>query len=113
MSLRIHSAACTIAISEQRVQSQRPFTLYSAKRQAGSTLCQVVNTAMCYKYGGMVDDGIVFRLGDADFRWIGGNDTSGLWLRVQARKRGLTGWVRNSSDQLHNDAAQGLGQESS
>ena len=68
---------------------------------------QVVYTAMCYEHGGMIDDGTVFRLGDANFRWIGGNDTSGLWLREQARKRGLNAWVRNSTDQLHNVAVQG------
>ncbi|MDJ0613754.1 MAG: DUF1989 domain-containing protein [Rhizobiaceae bacterium] len=68
---------------------------------------QVVYTAMCYDHGGMVDDGTVFRLGDTNFRWIGGNDDSGLWLKEQAEKRGLNVWVRNSTDQLHNVAVQG------
>ena len=68
---------------------------------------QVVYTAMCYEHGGMIDDGTVFRLGGMNFRWIGGNDTSGLWLREQARQRGLNAWVRNSTDQLHNIAVQG------
>jgi len=68
---------------------------------------QVVYTAMCYEHGGMIDDGTVFRLGDTNFRWIGGNDTSGLWLREQAERRGLNAWVRNSTDQLHNIAVQG------
>ncbi len=67
----------------------------------------VVYTAMCYDHGGMIDDGTVFRLGDDLFRWIGGNDTSGLWLREQAEKHGLQAWVRNSTDQLHNIAVQG------
>ncbi len=68
---------------------------------------QVVYTAMCYEHGGMIDDGTVYRLGEANFRWIGGNDTSGLWLREQAQKRRLNAWVRNSTDQLHNIAVQG------
>jgi len=68
---------------------------------------QVVYTAMCYEHGGMIDDGTVYRLGERNFRWIGGNDTSGLWLREQAEKRQLNAWVRESTDQLHNIAVQG------
>jgi len=34
---------------------------------------QVVYTAMCYETGGMIDDGTVFRLGQDNFRWIGGS----------------------------------------
>ena len=68
---------------------------------------QLVYTAMCYEHGGMIDDGTLFRLGETNFRWIGGNDTSGLWLQEQARESGLNVWVRNSTDQLHNVAIQG------
>jgi len=68
---------------------------------------QVVYTAMCYEHGGMIDDGTIFRLDQDNFRWIGGNDLSGLWLREQAEKLGLKAWVRNSTDQLHNIAVQG------
>ena len=68
---------------------------------------QVVYTAMCYEHGGMIDDGTVYRLAPNNFRWIGGNDTSGLWLREQARERGLNAWVRSSTEQLHNIAVQG------
>ncbi len=68
---------------------------------------QVIYTAMCYEHGGMIDDGTVFRLGDNNFRWVGGNDTSGLWLREQAQKLRLDAWVRSSTDQLHNIAVQG------
>lgn len=55
----------------------------------------------------MIDDGTVFRLGDNNFRWIGGNDLSGLWMREQAEKRDLNAWVRTSTDQLCNIAVQG------
>ncbi|MBX2839431.1 MAG: aminomethyltransferase family protein [Gammaproteobacteria bacterium] len=68
---------------------------------------QVVYTAMCYEHGGMIDDGTVYRLGDCNFRWVGGNDDSGLWLRQQAQERGLNAWVRSSTDHLHNVAVQG------
>ena len=68
---------------------------------------QVVYTAMCYEHGGMIDDGTVFRLGDNNFRWVGGSDDSGLWLRKQAEERGLNAWVRSSTVQLHNVAVQG------
>ncbi len=68
---------------------------------------QVVYTAMCYENGGMIDDGTVFRLGQNNFRWIGGDDYSGIWLREQAGKMGYKAWVRSSTDQLHNIAVQG------
>ena len=68
---------------------------------------QVVYTAMCYEHGGMIDDGTLFRLGDNNFRWIGGDDYGGIWLREQAEKLGLKAWVRSSTDQLHNVAVQG------
>lgn len=68
---------------------------------------QVVYTAMCYENGGMLDDGTVFRLGQNNFRWIGGDDQSGLWLRQQAEKMGYKAWVRSSTDQMHNIAVQG------
>ncbi len=68
---------------------------------------QVVYTAMCYENGGMIDDGTVFRLGQNNFRWIGGSDESGIWLREQAEALGLRAWVRNSTEQLHNLQVQG------
>ncbi len=67
----------------------------------------IVYTAMCYEHGGMIDDGTVFRLGETNFRWIGGNDQSGLWLRKQAAERGLNAWVRASTDHHCNIAVQG------
>ena len=68
---------------------------------------QLTYTAICYEHGGMIDDGTLFKLGETNFRWIGGNDTSGLWIREQAEKLGLNAWVRSSTDQLHNVAVQG------
>lgn len=68
---------------------------------------QVVYTAMCYDTGGMIDDGTLFRLGANNFRWIGGDDTSGIWLREQAERLGLQVWVKSSTDHLHNIAVQG------
>jgi aminomethyltransferase len=69
---------------------------------------QVVYSAMCYPSGGMIDDGTLFRMGPDLFRWIGGDDYGGLWLRKQAQELGLDKvWVKSSTDQLHNIAVQG------
>ncbi len=68
---------------------------------------QVVYTAMCYDTGGMLDDGTIFRLGPDNFRWIGGDEYSGAWLRQQAEARGLRVWVKSATTQLHNVAVQG------
>lgn len=68
---------------------------------------QVVYSAMCYEHGGMLDDGTLFRLGDQNFRWIGGDEYGGKWLREQAENLGLKAWVRSSTDQMHNIAVQG------
>lgn len=68
---------------------------------------QVVYTAMCYANGGMVDDGTVFRLGENNFRWVGGADASVLWLQQQARERGLQVGVNESTAELHNLQIQG------
>jgi aminomethyltransferase len=68
---------------------------------------QVVYAAMCYEHGGMIDDGTLFRLGPDNFRWIGGDDYGGIWLKEQARNLGLKVWVKSASDQIHNIAVQG------
>jgi aminomethyltransferase len=68
---------------------------------------QVVYSAMCYEHGGMIDDGTLLRLGQDNFRWIGGDDYSGEWLRETAQKLGLKVLVRSSTDQMHNIAIQG------
>jgi len=67
----------------------------------------VVYTAMCFEHGGMVDDGTVFRLAKDNFRWIGGADYGGEWLRELGEKLELKVQVRSSTDQLHNVAVQG------
>lgn len=68
---------------------------------------QILYSAMCYPHGGMIDDGTVFRLGQDNFRWVGGDDQSGIWLREEAERLGLKCLVRSSTDQLHNLAIQG------
>jgi len=68
---------------------------------------QVVYSAMCYEHGGMIDDGTLLRLGVDNFRWICGDDYSGLWLRQKAEELGLKVLVRSSTDQMHNIAVQG------
>ena len=68
---------------------------------------QVVYSAMCYPHGGMMDDGTLLRLGKDNFRWIGGDDYGGVWLREEAKRLGYKVWVKSSTDQLHNIAVQG------
>ena len=68
---------------------------------------QVVYTPMVYDTGGMIDEGTVLRLGQDNFRWIGGTDYSGIWLRKQAEERGLRAWVRSSTSQMCNISVQG------
>ncbi|MCP5075972.1 MAG: DUF1989 domain-containing protein [Rhodobacteraceae bacterium] len=67
----------------------------------------IVYSAMCYDHGGMIDDGTVYRLGESNFRWIGGNDQSGIQLKKVAQERGLNVWVRPSTDHHCNIAIQG------
>jgi aminomethyltransferase len=69
---------------------------------------QVVYTAMCHETGGMIDDGTVFRIAPTNFRWVGGSDLGGVWLREQAQRLGLDRvWVKDSTDELHNVSVQG------
>ena len=68
---------------------------------------QVVYTAMCNETGGMLDDGTVFRIAQDNFRFIGGSEYDGVWLREQADRLGLRVWVKESTDDLHNVSVQG------
>ena len=45
----------------------------------------VVYTAVCNETGGMIDDATVFRLGDDNFRFIGGDPYDGVWLKDLGR----------------------------
>ena len=67
----------------------------------------VVYTAVCNETGGMIDDATVFRLGDDNFRFIGGDEYTGVWLKELAERLGLHVLVKPSTDQLHNLAVQG------
>jgi aminomethyltransferase len=68
---------------------------------------QVVYTAVCNETGGMIDDATVFRLGQDNFRFVGGDEYDGVWLRELAERQGLKVWIKPSTDQLHNLAVQG------
>ncbi|HWT26186.1 MAG TPA: DUF1989 domain-containing protein, partial [Solirubrobacteraceae bacterium] len=69
---------------------------------------QVVYTAVCNETGGMIDDATVFRLGDDNFRFVGGDEYDGVHLKELAGRLGLARvWVKPSTDQLHNLAVQG------
>jgi len=69
---------------------------------------QVVYTAVCNETGGMLDDATIFRLGQDKFRFVGGEEYDGTWLRALAERLDLDQvWVKHSTDQLHNIAVQG------
>jgi aminomethyltransferase len=68
---------------------------------------QVVYTALCNETGGMIDDATVFRLGEDNFRFVGGDEYDGIWMRDLADRLGLKVLVKPSTDQLHNLAVQG------
>jgi aminomethyltransferase len=68
---------------------------------------QVVYTAMCTDTGGMLDDVTIFRLGGDRFRFVGGDEHDGVWLREYAQRHDLRAWVKDSTDQLHNLSVQG------
>jgi aminomethyltransferase len=68
---------------------------------------QVVYTALCNETGGMIDDATVFRLGQDNFRFVGGDEYSGVWLREIAERERLKVWVKPTTDELHNVAVQG------
>jgi aminomethyltransferase len=67
----------------------------------------VVYTAVCNETGGMIDDATVFRLGQDNFRFIGGDAYDGVWLKELAERLELKVWVKPSTHQLHNLAVQG------
>lgn len=68
---------------------------------------QVFYTTMCYEHGGMVDDGTLFRLGENNFRWIGGDDASLIWLKQQAEKSSFNINLKTATSEIHNVAVQG------
>ncbi len=68
---------------------------------------QVVYTALCNETGGMIDDATVFRLGENNFRFVGGDEYDGVWLREVADRGKLRVWIKPATDQLHNVAVQG------
>jgi aminomethyltransferase len=82
---------------------QRAITRDARKLSVG----QVTYTAVCNETGGMLDDATVYRLGDDNFRFVTGDEYTGVHLRKLAEAESLRAWVKQSTDQLHNLAVQG------
>ena len=59
------------------------------------------------RHGGIVSDGIVFKLSETSYRFVGNCETDGDWLRRIAEDCKLSAQVRSSSDRWHNLAVQG------
>lgn len=68
---------------------------------------EIAYSASCLETGGIVDDGTIFRMGAQNFRWICGDDYSGVWLKQKAQELGYRVSIRNVSTQIHNLAIQG------
>jgi aminomethyltransferase len=68
---------------------------------------QVTYTAVCNETGGMLDDATVYRLGDDNFRFVAGDEYTGVHLRKLADEAEMRVWIKPSTDQLHNIAVQG------
>src|SRR3546814_11905657 len=73
-----------------RTDTRLPYTtLFRARNMRRLAEGQAAYTALCYEHGGMLDDGVAFRMGADRFRLITGDEYSGQWLRDQAASRGL------------------------
>jgi aminomethyltransferase len=68
---------------------------------------QVTYTAVCNDTGGMIDDATVHRLAHDNFRFVGGDEYTGVHLRKLADAESMRVWVKPSTDELHNVALQG------
>lgn len=68
---------------------------------------EIAYSACCLETGGIVDDGTIFRLGPQNFRWICGDEYSGIWLKQIAQDKGYRVSIRNASKQINNLAVQG------
>ena len=55
----------------------------------------------------MIDDGILFRLNQNLFRWTGGNEKAGDWLRGLAEDQKFNVVIRETGPHLANMAVQG------
>ena len=82
---------------------QRAITRDARKLAVG----QVTYTAVCNETGGMLDDATVYRLGDDNFRFVAGDEYTGVHLDNLAEAESLRVWIKRSTDELHNVAVQG------
>lgn len=110
--------ACREKVAVMDLSALRKFEVLGPDAQALMQYCltrdisrldvgQVVYSAMCYPHGGMLDDGTLLRLGPDNFRWICGDDYSGIWFREQAERLGMKVWIKNATERIANLAVQG------
>lgn len=78
-----------------------------SRNVAKLTVGQSAYGCLLNPHGGIIDDGIVFRLGESAYRYVGNCDTDGLWLQQVAQQKEWVVAVEPSSDRLHNLALQG------
>ena len=68
---------------------------------------QSVYGCLLNSHGGIIDDGIVFRLTEDTYRYVGNCDSDEAWLRRVAQQFSYNVTVTPSSHKLHNLALQG------
>ena len=64
-------------------------------------------TVLLNHHGGVMDDGILFRLNQNLFRWTGGNEKDGDWMRAIADEKNYNVIIRETSHLFGNFAVQG------
>ncbi|MEL6217751.1 MAG: DUF1989 domain-containing protein [Pseudomonadota bacterium] len=110
--------ACRNAATLQDMSGLRKFDVMGPDAEALLQHCLTRDVAklsqhrghyalMCDERGSVLDDGTLFRLEPAVFRWCCGSDHSALHLREQAERLGLKAHVRALGQQMPNLAIQG------
>ncbi|MEO1492087.1 MAG: DUF1989 domain-containing protein [Pseudomonadota bacterium] len=110
--------ACRNAASLQDMSGLRKFDIVGPDAETLLQHCLTRNVTklsqhrgfyalMCDERGSVLDDGTLFRLEPAVFRWCCGSDNSALHLREQAEKLGLQAHIHSLGAKMPNLALQG------
>lgn len=71
------------------------------------TIGQAIYGCLLNPHGGIIDDGIVYQLAEADYRYVGNCDGNEIWLDSIAQKCGFQVMIYSSSHEWDNLAIQG------
>ncbi|MEM9043118.1 MAG: DUF1989 domain-containing protein [Pseudomonadota bacterium] len=110
--------ACRNSATLQDMSGLRKFDIFGPDAEALLQHCMTRNVSklsqhrgfyslICDERGSVLDDGTLFRVEPAVFRWCCGSDNSALHLREQAEKLGLKVQIRSLGAKMPNLALQG------